>query len=218
MAIDLLANSKLQEKFYWTGGTLLAHHYLQHRKSEDLDFFTEKEFSFNEINQWINKYKAKSGITKTEYRKIYDRWEFLFKNKNKRFRIEFVYYNKSRKSLAKRKKLMGVYIDSLEDIAANKTFALIDRNEPKDLFDIYFLIKKGKFTPKKLLYLANNKFSSQFPLDLLYSEIFAKLKYLDKLEPLMIQQTRRERKKIIMEIKEYFKSISNKYLNKYISE
>ena len=31
--------------FYFTGGTALSYIYLHHRQSEDLDFFTEKNFN-----------------------------------------------------------------------------------------------------------------------------------------------------------------------------
>lgn len=50
-AIDLLAKSPLREKFYWTGGTLLSYHYLGHRKSLDVDFFSDEPFGFDEINR-----------------------------------------------------------------------------------------------------------------------------------------------------------------------
>ncbi|MDO8575572.1 MAG: nucleotidyl transferase AbiEii/AbiGii toxin family protein [bacterium] len=43
--LSLLSKDKLVvESFYLTGGTALAEFYLQHRLSEDLDFFSEKEF------------------------------------------------------------------------------------------------------------------------------------------------------------------------------
>lgn len=48
--VDLLAKSPLRDKFYWTGGTLLAYHYLGHRRSLDLDFFSQERFSFEEVN------------------------------------------------------------------------------------------------------------------------------------------------------------------------
>jgi len=42
--LDLFARSALREKFYWTGGTLLSAVYLHHRRSEDLDFFSDSPF------------------------------------------------------------------------------------------------------------------------------------------------------------------------------
>jgi predicted nucleotidyltransferase component of viral defense system len=39
-ALKLIAQTQLAEDFYFSGGTALAYFYLQHRKSEDLDFFS----------------------------------------------------------------------------------------------------------------------------------------------------------------------------------
>ena len=42
---------------------------------------------------------------------------------------------------------MGVPVDSLRDIWANKWAALFDRNEPKDVLDIACLVRFGGFGP-----------------------------------------------------------------------
>jgi hypothetical protein len=39
--LDAFSKTELTKDFFLTGGTALAHFYLQHRLSEDLDFFTE---------------------------------------------------------------------------------------------------------------------------------------------------------------------------------
>ncbi|MDZ7361711.1 MAG: nucleotidyl transferase AbiEii/AbiGii toxin family protein [candidate division KSB1 bacterium] len=39
--LDAFSRTELTKDFFLTGGTTLAHFYLQHRFSEDLDFFTE---------------------------------------------------------------------------------------------------------------------------------------------------------------------------------
>ena len=80
-AICSLSDSPLGKKFYWTGGTLLAYYYLHHRRSLDLDFFSEEKFSFEEINDWVQKFKKEAGFQKVSSQKIFDRWEFLFENK-----------------------------------------------------------------------------------------------------------------------------------------
>ena len=43
------------------------------------------------------------------------------------------------------------FVDSLDDMAANKTMAMIDRTEPKDAFDIYFILKKIFFPQSNCL-------------------------------------------------------------------
>lgn len=58
-------------------------------------------------------------------KKIFDRFEFIFDNPEESLRVEFVYYNGDRKTLHERtEKLFGVLIDSLDDIAANKTLRI----------------------------------------------------------------------------------------------
>jgi len=44
LALKLLAKTDISANFYFSGGTALAYYYLEHRKSEDLDFFSEVEF------------------------------------------------------------------------------------------------------------------------------------------------------------------------------
>jgi len=45
------ARSSLQSNFHLTGGTALAAFYLQHRYSEDLDFFTGDEAVFARVQK-----------------------------------------------------------------------------------------------------------------------------------------------------------------------
>jgi len=43
------------EHFYLTGGTALAEFYLEHRFSEDLDFFSEREFDPQSVSVTLKK-------------------------------------------------------------------------------------------------------------------------------------------------------------------
>lgn len=211
--LSLLANSPLANKFYWTGGTLLSYHYLHHRKSVDLDFFSEKPFSFNEINAFAQEIKKNIGFEKINYKKIFDRFEFIFENPET-LRVEFVYYNHDKKTIHKRNKLQGIYIDSLEDVAANKTLTYFDRVEPKDLFDIYFLLTQEQFTVNTLLELARQKFGLIFTESTFWSEAFKTLPLLHTLKPLIESQNNQSETKLLKIIEEYFKKESAKFLHK----
>ena len=141
LAINVLAQSDLKDKFYWSGGTLLSHVYLHHRKSVDIDFFSDEHFGLEKLVVWADNFCNVAKFSEYEERRIHDRNEFIFKKKDYSLRVEFVYYNHTKKPINRnREKYEGVYIDSLEDIAANKFFAFFDRSEPKDLLDLYFLI------------------------------------------------------------------------------
>ncbi|MBI4036032.1 nucleotidyl transferase AbiEii/AbiGii toxin family protein [Candidatus Daviesbacteria bacterium] len=213
LAIELLAHSPLRNIFYWTGGTLLASHYLHHRESIDLDFFSEKKFSLEEINRFTQELKEKGGFATVHYQKIFDRYEFLFENEE-HLRIEFVYYNHEKKTLRKRELLNGVHIDSLDDIAANKVMAYFDRNEPKDLFDIYFLIHKSGFNPLKLLKLVKQKFGISFNEASFWSEAFKCFPLLHTLKPLMLQKEEDKQKQLLKTIEDYFQEGSARFLHK----
>lgn len=213
--ISLLSQSPLKDKFYWTGGTLLAYHYLKHRRSLDVDFFSEVVFSFDEINPFVQQVRKRLGFKKTSYQKVFDRFEFLFENKES-LRVEFVYYNREKKTLGKRGSLLGIKIDSIEDIAANKVMAYFDRNEPKDLFDLYFLLTKGDFSPQKLLELVEEKFGLKFDDGLLWSESFKGLPLLAEIKPLLLEKSEVEKDALLEQIKDYFRSRSEKFLQSLI--
>ena len=213
LAIDLLSKSPLVGKFYWTGGTLLSYKYLHHRKSLDLDFFTEKYFTFNEVNALISKLKDSGYFQKVNYEKIYDRWEFFLEG-SENLRIDFALYNHDKKTLHSREKVLGVFADSLQDISANKIVALFDRNEPKDLFDIYFIITKGKIPPDRLIQLAEKKFGVTFNLNLFWSECFKAIPLLNSIKPLIYEKNKDA---LIYNIEEYFKSESKKHLDNILN-
>ncbi len=119
--------------------------------------------------------------------------------------------NHDKKTLKPRTLLMGVFIDSLDDIAANKTMAYFDRNEPKDLFDIYFLIHKRGFSPKKLLELVQQKFGLSFDEPLFWSEAFKSFSLLYELKPLLFEKDNIQ-EKLLKTIEDYFRNGSAEYL------
>jgi predicted nucleotidyltransferase component of viral defense system len=145
IVLDIFSKSGLAEKFYFTGGTALAFFYLKHRRSDDLDFFTEENFGLKDIEDFINELKRKLSLRSINVKKLNGRYEMIIQNKDF-CRIDFNKYEY--KALKKKNKFKNILIDSLEDISANKVLSLFDRDEPKDVFDIYFLIKKANLSLK----------------------------------------------------------------------
>ena len=209
--LDLFKESNLNGKFYWTGGTMLSFVYLKHRLSVDLDFFSGTSFNFDDVIGFINDLKFVLKLSKVEGKKIFDRYEFFLTN-SENVRLEFVFYNFP--ALKPRRKLEGILIDSLDDIAANKTMAFFDRNDVKDLFDIYFLINKKRFTPQKLLKLVEKKFGVKFSEGNFWSESFKSFEKLDNLMPFLIVKNEKRKKDILKEIKKYFTKSSKKFLDR----
>ena len=66
--LDLFnSEQSLLKRFYLTGGTALAEFYLKHRYSEDLDFFSEEEFSLLPLQGFIKKAEKILNSKKVEY-------------------------------------------------------------------------------------------------------------------------------------------------------
>lgn len=210
--LELFQKSSLSKKFYWTGGTVLAVFYLHHRRSKNLDFFSDSPVNYNEVIRFVRQIRNQLRLREIQESKIFDRWEFILKNKEE-LRLEFVFYDHPR--LRPRKKWRGILIDSLEDIAANKIIAFFDRNDPKDLVDLYFLLTKKEYKINFLLKLAEKKFGVRLEEGSVWSEAFKSLENLKELKPFIIGESG-EVEKILKEIKDYFVSQSKQYLKKYL--
>lgn len=128
-------------EFYLTGGTALSAFYLEHRLSEDLDFFTNDDAAFRHADSLVSDVCtalriSASSITSTSY----------FKHFNVGEEDDFltIHFSKDVSYHVKFPTHLGIVIvDSLEDIAANKICAVLGRTEMKDLIDLFFLDKAG---------------------------------------------------------------------------
>src|SRR5437867_13239390 len=65
-----LGQSTLSEQFYFTGGTALAALCLQHRLSEDIDFFTRETVPVESVLGFL---RALPDVQKVEYERKFDR-------------------------------------------------------------------------------------------------------------------------------------------------
>lgn len=141
-ALAFVANEPALADFYLTGGTALAAYYLGHRHSDDLDFFTFTPPDARSLHAVANRIKEAVGARSTKFERLHDRYQFFFLIGKTELKVEFAHFPFPQ--LTKPKRVRGLRVDSLRDIAANKLMALIDRFDPKDFVDLYFLIKKEK--------------------------------------------------------------------------
>lgn len=202
--LGTLAKNKLAKTFYWTGGTLLAHYYLHHRKSFDIDLFSDTAFAYEDLIPFLDDVKKSFGVSHLVESRIYDRWDFLVPGVVPPLRFEFVHYNHEKKRLAPLGRFMDISIDSLPDMAANKVMAYIDRNQPKDLLDVYALLTQKKFTVSELLSMVEQKFGSRFSELLFWSESAKGLKELETLKPYLLEQDEQKQDALVQEIKYFF--------------
>jgi predicted nucleotidyltransferase component of viral defense system len=194
LIFDTLASDKhLTELFYLTGGTALSVFYLHHRLSDDLDFFSEKNFENETVIALI---KEVSSVLSLSYRftqRESTRTFELVKDNQFLTKVDFAYY--PHKRLEPGKKVQNIAIDSLKDIGANKLLAVNQRVEVKDFVDLYFLLQK--FTVWDLIYGVERKFRLELDLVLLGSD-FLKVESFDFLPKMVTPLT-------LKELKEFFK-------------
>lgn len=143
LLLDLIGKEKnLCQSFYLTGGTALAEFYLRHRYSEDLDFFSEHEFDQQSISVFLQKIKKAVGIKKVDFEQSFNRNLFFLHLGKEVIKTEFTYFPFPR--IEAKKKIGGLAIDSLLDIAVNKIFTIYQKPRARDFIDLYFIIQKNK--------------------------------------------------------------------------
>ena len=146
------------KNFYLTGGTALSAFYLNHRLSEDLDFFNEKEFDPIPINSFLKKMKLKLNIKDIDYQKAFNRNIFMLRFTKEILKIEFTYY--PFEHIQKPKKIKGLKVDSLVDLAVNKFFTIYQKPSARHFIDLYLILEKGAVPWESLFKLARKKFDT----------------------------------------------------------
>jgi predicted nucleotidyltransferase component of viral defense system len=127
--LEKLQNETILKDFYLAGGTALALH-LGHRKSIDLDFFSQKYPSQEQLIQVLNKYKPLITQQATGTLDVFiDEVKVSF--------FEYKYPLLETTISFKQTKLA-----SLLDIACMKIAAISQRGTKKDFVDLYVLLQK----------------------------------------------------------------------------
>lgn len=126
--------------FYLTGGTCLSRFYQEKRYSDDLDFFTNNSprysFAIKKVKQAL---AAKFDLSIEIESKDFTRYKI-----NNFLQVDFVNDIDARyKDVVVTKD--GYIIDNIENILSNKLTAVIGRDNPKDIFDIYLIWRYYKF-------------------------------------------------------------------------
>jgi len=165
--------ANLHDAFYLSGGTALSAVYLQHRWSEDLDFFSEADVAIEEVLAFV---KSLPGVRDMQYERKYDRKIFLLHYANgNAMKIEFTRYPFARVEVGPI--IDGIQIDSLQDILVNKLMAMTDRLDAKDYVDLYCAFKSRpeleleklldqtavKFGVKGVRYILSGRFLQPLP-------------------------------------------------------
>lgn len=147
----------LGRDFCLGGGTGLAEFYLQHRLSQDLDFFTiNQEITFDTVNAEILKiishegWKIENQITSATFLR------YILNTGGEILKTDFV--KDVPIQFGEIKTFNGVRVDSLENITVGKLLALFGRADPKDFVDLYFVFEQAKRLKfKAILEMAKKK-------------------------------------------------------------
>jgi predicted nucleotidyltransferase component of viral defense system len=144
--LALLGKSRLLKDAYLAGGTAVALQ-LGHRLSFDLDFFTPKVFNSLKIIRELNAvtgFKLEESTKDTIWGEVGE------------IKFSLFLYNKY-KLLFPLKRILGINIADLRDIAAMKIVAIAERGLRRDFIDLYFICKK--FRLKDILKFYNKKYA-----------------------------------------------------------
>lgn len=141
--------------FYLTGGTALSRFYLNHRYSDDLDFFVNHVPDFQQQTNRCISLLEKSGLTlkKELYTSDFVRL-FVIEN-GVPLKIEFIndvlfHFDGFMTSS------LGFKIDSWQNILSNKISAL-QRNAEKDIADLLIICTKFEFDWVQMINAAKDK-------------------------------------------------------------
>jgi hypothetical protein len=156
----------LETGFYLTGGTAASRGYLNHRFSDDLDLFVNDDKRFGLWTERLIHDLAR-----------HEAWDLKVLSKEERFarlevaagnvvmKIELVNDVPAHVGEVIEHNTLG-RLDTAENILANKITAVIDRDEPKDLADIWgFCCRRGLHL-SAAIESAQSKAAGVFPADL----------------------------------------------------
>lgn len=146
----------IAERFYLTGGTALAVFHLHHRESVDFDFFTVSEVDATEANSTASALARAVRAKIAEVANRFNRNIYHLEREETRLKVEFNYY--PHEQIEAPLKFGRLKIDSLYDIAVNKTFTIFQHPRARDYIDLFLALQKLKAPFERLILDARNKF------------------------------------------------------------
>lgn len=149
-------NKSISNFFYLTEGTALCAFYLPYRLSEDLDFFSEKEFDLLPISTFLKSVKGDLEYKSIDINTSFNRNVVQLIFEKEVLKTEFTFFPFPQ--IERPKINGGVKVDSLVDIATNKLFTIYQSPRTRDFIDLYMICKAERFTMPELIKKAKAKF------------------------------------------------------------
>jgi predicted nucleotidyltransferase component of viral defense system len=117
---------------------------------------------------------------------------FLLKWEDRSFlKLDFNYY--AFKQFKKGPKILGLSVDSLEDLAANKFDTILTRRQARDYVDLYTIVEKSDLTLKKIIGFHQRKFEMKVD----YLAIAKSFLLVSEARDYPLMRTKFDRKKMI---------------------
>lgn len=150
---------------YLTGGTALSRGYYQHRHSEDLDLFLNDASNFELLrDRCLNALALAASAQGWRLEVILreERFGRAFLHGPIALKLEFINDVPFRVGQPWHHPVLGL-LDTKENILANKISALLDRQEPKDLADVFWLCCRDGLDLLTAIEQAGGKAAGVFP-------------------------------------------------------
>lgn len=152
-------------QFYLTGGTVLSRKYMEHRYSDDLDFFVNADPKFRD---YINKIEAKLSLTGINFNVLTRADDFVrvvtTKDREIELKLDFINDVEYHYDGFEQDEKLGK-IDNIQNILSNKISAL-PRLEIKDFVDVVFIARVFSFSWKNIIDQAIQKDAWTNPIDI----------------------------------------------------
>jgi len=141
--------------FYLTGGTALSRFHLDHRYSDDLDFFTHEVNTFGDTVRLVRSDLDKRFDSVTSEIDARDFKRILVTEEGITLKIDFVGDRTPRVGFPEDHD--GRYIDTVRNILSNKVGTVLSRDEARDVADLVQICLTFRFSWSEILQEAFEK-------------------------------------------------------------
>lgn len=158
--VILFDNGLGERGYYLTGGTALSEFYLQHRYSDDLDFFTRKRGALEPDFEYIREVLTSHGIEIRSEDVSAEFVRFFVRPAGQNIEPLMIEFSRDVPAMmAPACVHEQIVVDSFEDIAVNKICAILNREppEPKDFTDLFFILEGSDYSVDYLIGRAREK-------------------------------------------------------------
>lgn len=139
--------------FYLTGGTCLHRFYQEQRYSDDLDLFSNDNQLFREDVRLIRQALDDAAIS---FDVVVDSRDFVRLLVADSLKVDLVNDRVYRIGRSVRTS-SNIMLDNLDNIGANKICAVLGRDDPKDIFDLYTIFRSSDLNWSNIISSAKRK-------------------------------------------------------------